>query len=176
MIQKSKFLTFVLSFFVPGLGHLYLGLNRRGLTFMATFFGCIAFAWVLTLLAPFAIAIVWFYALFDALQQATMVNLRLAGHMPPGNAWGSPPAGSPKETVSDLDQIPNPFSSSPGTPPRVAMWVGIVFVALGVIAIVRIVFPSFWFWLAGVHLVGVLLALLLIGFGVWLIRTNWRHR
>lgn len=66
---KSKFLTFVLSF-LPGLGHLYIGLTRQGIELMALFFGTI---WLTSIFGglPFAfvIPVLFFYGIFDALQK-----------------------------------------------------------------------------------------------------------
>ncbi|GAX90683.1 hypothetical protein [Effusibacillus lacus] len=66
---KSKFFTFVLSF-LPGLGHLYLGLTRQGIELMALFFGSI---WMIDILGgfpfAFAIPVLFFYGIFDALQK-----------------------------------------------------------------------------------------------------------
>ncbi|BCJ86084.1 hypothetical protein [Effusibacillus dendaii] len=67
--SKSKFLTFVLSF-LPGLGHLYLGLTRQGIELMTLFF---ASTWMVAILGPFPfgffIPILFFYGIFDALQK-----------------------------------------------------------------------------------------------------------
>ncbi len=66
-MNKSKGLTFFLSF-IPGLGHLYLGLMNRGLQLMILFISAIFFAEALRLIG-LAIPIIWFFSLFDALQQ-----------------------------------------------------------------------------------------------------------
>lgn len=63
----NSFLGFIFSL-VPGAGHMYLGLMRRGLQLMLTFFGLLVipnilnFAEFTTLLAT----VVWFYSVFDA--------------------------------------------------------------------------------------------------------------
>lgn len=73
-MKKSKGLTFFLSF-VPGVGHLYLGQMNRGLQMLIIFFGSIFFLEFLRLNAlPFVIPVVWFYSLFDALQQHRLIN------------------------------------------------------------------------------------------------------
>lgn len=74
MYNKSKFLTFILSF-IPGLSHLYLGFTKRALIFFALFFGWIfglfyilagfAGEGILYLLL-FALPLIWFFALLDA--------------------------------------------------------------------------------------------------------------
>ena len=73
MTKKSMSVTFVLSW-MPGLGHLYLGLNSRGLQFMAAAFACIVLIPVVPLVFPFVLALVWFGSLFDALQRAAAIN------------------------------------------------------------------------------------------------------
>lgn len=62
----STFWTTILSF-IPGAGHMYLGLMNRGLQFMLVFFGIIALVNVFSsanFLSPLYI-IVWFYSVFD---------------------------------------------------------------------------------------------------------------
>jgi TM2 domain-containing membrane protein YozV len=67
--RKSKVLATFMSI-VPGAGHMYLGLQKRGLQLMAAFFLCIYILDVLRLsLFLFLIPILWFYSFFDALQQ-----------------------------------------------------------------------------------------------------------
>ncbi|MCL6600637.1 MAG: hypothetical protein K6T81_18185 [Alicyclobacillus macrosporangiidus] len=61
MEKKSKFATFILSFIVPGTGHLYLGYQTRGLQLMAAFFGCIVLTSLMPLVFSFALAIIWIY-------------------------------------------------------------------------------------------------------------------
>lgn len=72
MMKKSKCLAFVLSA-IPGVGHYYLGLMQRGLQFNLAFFGLFAVTGLtgLEFLNVLA-AVVWFYAAFDALQTAAL--------------------------------------------------------------------------------------------------------
>lgn len=70
-MSKSKGLTFFLSF-VPGAGHYYLGLMQRGLHFNLLFFGVIGLMSLTGLEPlPLLLPVIWFYALFDALQAAS---------------------------------------------------------------------------------------------------------
>lgn len=66
--RKSKVATLLLSL-LPGAGHMYLGLQKRGLQLMAAF---LLSVYVLDLLRLsiflIAIPLIWFYSLFDALQ------------------------------------------------------------------------------------------------------------
>ncbi|ANE45557.1 hypothetical protein SY83_03700 [Paenibacillus swuensis] len=69
--RKSKVVATLLSIF-PGAGHLYLGLQRRGLQFMAFFLLSVYVLDLLRLsLFLFLIPIIWFYSFFDALQQVS---------------------------------------------------------------------------------------------------------
>jgi hypothetical protein len=73
-MRKSKFWTIVFSL-VPGVGHMYLGLMQRGLQFclLATaliMLSIITRLGVLATLGP----VIWFYALFDALQRADLIR------------------------------------------------------------------------------------------------------
>ncbi|OXM83335.1 hypothetical protein CF651_26810 [Paenibacillus rigui] len=67
--KKSKMIATFLSI-VPGAGHMYIGLQKRGLQLMVAFFLCIYIMDVLRLsIFLFLIPILWFYSFFDALQQ-----------------------------------------------------------------------------------------------------------
>ncbi|WP_127586774.1 hypothetical protein [Paenibacillus koleovorans] len=66
--RKSKVLATLLAMF-PGAGHMYLGLQRRGLQLMAFFLISIYVLDTLRLsLFLFLIPIIWFFSFFDALQ------------------------------------------------------------------------------------------------------------
>ncbi|GCL73604.1 hypothetical protein [Paenibacillus naphthalenovorans] len=66
--KKNKTLGMLLSIF-PGAGHMYLGLQKRGLQLMAAFLFSIYIIDVLRLsLFLFLIPILWFFSFFDALQ------------------------------------------------------------------------------------------------------------
>lgn len=69
--KKSKSIATFLAIF-PGAGHLYLGLQRRGIQLMAAFLFSIYILDVLRLgIFLFLIPIIWFYSFFDGLQQAS---------------------------------------------------------------------------------------------------------
>jgi hypothetical protein len=66
---KIKILATILAIF-PGAGHLYLGLQKRGLQFMIAFLFTIYILDTLRLgIFLFLVPIIWFYSFFDALQQ-----------------------------------------------------------------------------------------------------------
>ncbi|MFD1708204.1 hypothetical protein ACFSCZ_15915 [Siminovitchia sediminis] len=69
--RKSKSIATLLSI-VPGAGHLYLGLQRRGIQLMAGFLLSIYILDVLRLgIFLFVVPILWFYSFFDGLQKAS---------------------------------------------------------------------------------------------------------
>ena len=69
--KKSKAIATFLSIF-PGAGHLYLGMQRRGIQLMAAFLFSIYILDVLRLgIFLFLIPIIWFYSFFDGLQRAS---------------------------------------------------------------------------------------------------------
>ncbi|WP_152396895.1 hypothetical protein [Paenibacillus guangzhouensis] len=75
--DSERFFTILLSF-VPGLGHFYLGLMHRGLSFLIAFFGLgtmLVFVAAVTNQGGFAVflgllPIIWLYCMFDAVQAA----------------------------------------------------------------------------------------------------------
>lgn len=69
--KKSKMIATLLAVF-PGAGHMYLGLQRRGLQLMAAFLFSIYILDVLHLsIFLFLIPIIWFFNFFDALQHVS---------------------------------------------------------------------------------------------------------
>ncbi|WP_088833275.1 hypothetical protein [Paenibacillus tyrfis] len=72
--KKNKTLATLLSIF-PGAGHMYLGLQKRGLQLMAAFLFCIYIMDVMRLsLFMFLIPILWFFSFFDALQMVSKIG------------------------------------------------------------------------------------------------------
>ncbi|GIQ68968.1 hypothetical protein [Xylanibacillus composti] len=80
--KKSKPLATLLAMF-PGAGHMYLGLQRRGLQLMAAFLFSIYILDTLHLsLFLFVIPILWFFSLFDALQILSSPNMKEVKDVP----------------------------------------------------------------------------------------------
>jgi hypothetical protein len=109
MPKKSKFAAGVLSFFIPGTGHFYLGLMQKGLSIMMLFIlNIVAITYTVNryeadnsyipfvVLLGCLIPVIYFYNLFDALQSTDQVNAyRRAvqlGHIPMAPS-GSDPLG-----------------------------------------------------------------------------------
>lgn len=62
----NKFLTFILSF-VPGCGHMYMGLMKRGLFIMFAFFSCCYLvSSIFYRVFSLGVVIIWLYNIFDA--------------------------------------------------------------------------------------------------------------
>lgn len=69
--RRSKLLATLLSAF-PGAGHMYVGLQKRGLQLMILFLGSIYILDILRLsVFLFLIPVIWFFSFFDALQQVS---------------------------------------------------------------------------------------------------------
>lgn len=69
--KKSKSIATFLSIF-PGAGHLYLGMQKRGIQLMAAFLFSIYILDILRLgIFLFLVPIIWFYSFFDGLQKAS---------------------------------------------------------------------------------------------------------
>ncbi len=65
--SNRKVITLALST-IPGAGHMYLGLQNKGLTLMAIFLFTIFFmGWLSSSLFLFVLPLIWFYSFFDAL-------------------------------------------------------------------------------------------------------------
>lgn len=66
-IYKNRFWNFVFSF-LPGAGHMYQGMMRKGVALMLLFFGIIAFG-TLLYVDPvyFLLPVVWCYSFFDSM-------------------------------------------------------------------------------------------------------------
>ncbi|MDL4842273.1 DUF6677 family protein [Aquibacillus rhizosphaerae] len=80
--QQERFYTILLSF-IPGVGHFHMGLNQRGLTLLAGFFGIITMVFFVSVLTSsvfliflLALPIIWIYSLFDVIQ---LLNKKQAG-------------------------------------------------------------------------------------------------
>ncbi|WP_258313545.1 hypothetical protein [Paenibacillus sp. tmac-D7] len=85
--RKNKWISGILSFLIPGTGQLYLGLMQRGLGIMVLFmldifaivYFSIGVSIPLIVLFSLLLPVVYFYNIFDALQQTDRVN-----------GWGGP--------------------------------------------------------------------------------------
>ncbi|MCL6571311.1 MAG: hypothetical protein K6T88_06435 [Bacillus sp. (in: Bacteria)] len=80
--KKSKSIATFLSIF-PGAGHLYLGLQRRGIQLMAAFLFSFYILDILRLgIFLFLIPIIWFYSFFDAMQKVSKYGVEEVEDVP----------------------------------------------------------------------------------------------
>lgn len=157
--KKSKAIATFLSIF-PGAGHLYLGLQRRGIQLMAAFLFSIYILDVLRLgIFLFLIPIIWFYSFFDAMQKVSRYG---------------------EETVEDVPIIAYFINHQ--------KWVGIGLVFLGLYYLVmNVLLPVFspilsrminvdiMYWVQGYFQTG-LVCVVLIGGGIKLLSGSKQKR
>lgn len=111
---------------------------------------------------PFVLAIVWFYALFDALQKATLLNARIDKH-----------ADDADIDESELDKGILPESIWVGRKGADSpVWFGGVLIAFGILLLLKMIAPDLWNNLRDHQAGSIILAIVLIGFGIWLIRKQ----
>ncbi|KAB3530549.1 hypothetical protein [Alkaliphilus serpentinus] len=80
--MKSKLWTFLFSL-IPGAGHMYLGMMRRGVQLMALFMLPIMIAGFFRLeLFLFILPIIWFYSFFDAMNRGASPEKRVDDDVP----------------------------------------------------------------------------------------------
>lgn len=174
--QKSKWVSALLSFLVPGTGHMYLGLMAKGIAIMVllalnicaiVYFGVeygggsggsVLIIVLLSLLLP----ILYFYSLFDSLQQTEAMNERYASGWPGASGWNAMPPGTAQ-------------GSGPpqGSRPQQVPVVGVVLLAAGGVALFSMADTSWTRWIlhSSGSMVGAVI-LIVIGGVVWL----WERR
>lgn len=168
MIRKSRWLTFMLSM-IPGLGHLYLGFAKQGLQYMIGACVCIILIPSIPMLFPFALAILWFYQLFDALQKASWMKAAAMEHermMMGQDTFGYP------WTERDWIQM-NGYQKESAVHP---FWIGAACIGMGILVLLVGVFPGLWEWLLNRNITSVLLAVGLIVYGMWLLGKRPNHK
>ncbi|WP_027085650.1 DUF6677 family protein [Cohnella panacarvi] len=148
--RKSKWLAGLLSFLIPGVGHMYVGKMIKAIFIMLMIAGVItgivqvAMAGsnalsivLLSLLLP----IIYFYSLFDAIQSADSVNARLAAAewhgnagYPNGYSQPMPPQQPVQHHVPMQPPQQSPFPELKGVPLKKMALLAIVFLLVIIIA------------------------------------------
>ncbi|WP_458456125.1 zinc-ribbon domain-containing protein [Methanobrevibacter sp.] len=70
--EKNVLLSAILSFVFPGLGHLYLGLNMKGISFIVAYI--VSVILIFLLIGIVLVIIVWLWALIDAIKSTEAIN------------------------------------------------------------------------------------------------------
>lgn len=70
--EKSTLLAAILSFLFPGLGHLYLGLTKKGISFIIAYI--VSAILVFILIGFVLMLIVWLWALVDSIKSTEAIN------------------------------------------------------------------------------------------------------
>ncbi|MGE5590055.1 MAG: hypothetical protein ACM3ZA_05505 [Bacillota bacterium] len=147
---KSPFLAFVLSL-VPGVGHMYLELMRRGLSFTVIFFGAVTLSVVLQTgeLMAFLGPVIYFYSIFDAMQHRRRINA------------GEPVADRP---VATWRQVESWLRLRPGQTQTLVAYLLILF---GALKLLQNLTP--WYRIFPYNPISSLSPLLIVGIGLWLL-------
>lgn len=70
--EKNVLLSAILSFLFPGLGHLYLGLNKKGVSFIIAYI--VSAILIFILIGIVLVIIVWLWALIDSIKCTEAIN------------------------------------------------------------------------------------------------------
>lgn len=70
--EKSVLLAAILSFLFPGLGHLYNGLNKKGVSFIIAYI--VSFVLIFILVGFVLMLVIWIWALIDAIKTTEAIN------------------------------------------------------------------------------------------------------
>lgn len=70
--EKNVLLSAILSFLFPGLGHLYLGLNKKGVSFIIAYI--VSAILIFFLIGLVLVIIVWIWALIDSIKSTEAIN------------------------------------------------------------------------------------------------------
>ncbi|MCJ8012815.1 hypothetical protein MUG84_13840 [Paenibacillus sp. KQZ6P-2] len=168
MIKKSKILTFMFAI-IPGVGHLYLNFTKQGLQIMIGTCACIIFIPSIPLVFSFALAILWFYQMFDALQKAAWMKAAAAEHermMMGQETFGYPWTAQDWMTLGGYQKE---TTLSP-------VWIGAGCILFGVMVLLTTIFPDLWHWLLKGNVASVLLAVALIGYGLRILFKKPDHK
>lgn len=70
--EKSVLVSIILSVFLPGLGHFYLGLNRKGAIFLLAY--VVSAFLILLFVGLLLVLVIWIWALVDVIQSTNALN------------------------------------------------------------------------------------------------------
>jgi uncharacterized OB-fold protein len=70
--EKSVVLSAILSFLSPGLGHLYIGLTKKGISFIIAYI--VSAILIMLLIGIILVIVVWLWALIDSIKSTEAIN------------------------------------------------------------------------------------------------------
>ncbi|MFY4774997.1 hypothetical protein [Metabacillus sp. RGM 3146] len=167
-MKMKNFAATVIMSVLPGLGHLYLGLSRRGIQLMIGAFVCIAFIPVLPMVFPFALTVLWFFSFFDALKRLTIIN-NYVRYFEERAIEDSIPSLSTVSPFSSLDEEVIYFRALNSKRVQGEIGIGIVLVIAGGILFTKFISPPLWSWMSSREGATLLLASVLVLYGLVII-------
>lgn len=162
--KKSKIITFILSF-IPGMGHMYLGLVTKGVTLMSLIFSLIfvvilvtdssSMYWLAGYLIPTLSVLFVSYSVFDSLATADRIN---SGE--PVNDEGIKELRLLKEMIRRRKYF--------------CGWILLVLACIGILNIFSSAVGQFIYRFFGINfsLSGFAITLILIALGLWFIKEG----
>lgn len=167
-MKMKNFAATVVMSVLPGLGHLYLGLTRRGIQLMIGMFVCIAFIPVLPMVFPFALTVLWFYSFFDALKRLTVMN-NYVRYFEERSIEERVPTLSTVSPFSSLDEEVIYFRALNSSRVQGEIGIGVVLVLAGGILFTKFFSPPLWGWMSSREGATLLLASVLVLYGLVII-------
>lgn len=122
---------------------------------IGTFFS-ISMIPVLPTIFPFVLTVIWFYALFDALQKTTWVNMHIA--------LRSQKMTHPSDAIDENEWLSDP------------LWLGGGSVLVSILIFIYSVFPNVWKLFIRMNLGHILMSFILIGFGLWILYKQFSKK
>ncbi|MFD2672134.1 hypothetical protein [Marinicrinis sediminis] len=169
-MKKKYFAATLIMSVLPGLGHLYLGLMRRGIQLMISAFASIAFIPVLPMVFPFVLAVIWFYSLFDALTRRSIIQHYLT-YVEQHNRSDAErlPSLTTISPYASLDEEVWLIQMARGRRVRDDVLAGGVFILAGGLLATKRLYPPVWEWLTSTDGSSMVLSIALIVFGLYLL-------
>lgn len=172
--RKRKWIAGLLAFFIPGIGHFYLGLMVKGIVIMLLIaLDITAIVSVATggadalpiVLLSLLLPIIYFYNLFDAIQSTDTVNERFAAAgWNPQSGWTAAPPPAQNGPAAGPNDSRAAWNGVRGLPPSSLLFLG---AAAIVVLIMADISWTHWLFNSSGSLVGAVL-LIVAGAGLWL--------
>lgn len=172
MLKPKSFVATLLLSILPGLGHLYLGLTRRGVQLMTGAFLCIIMIPLLPMIFPFALTVIWFYSFFDALKRLSIMNNYIIYH----NKHKDEEVVPSLSTVSEFETLDEDvfFYTKESRNKQGEKWLAGFLLLFGGVLLSKIIYPPFWHWMVSQDGASMILGVMLVGHGLFTIVMHFR--